>query len=285
MSSGSSSSEDKNKKTVTTVRYPPYLETAHKNFLTDIKKNSTIVMADSPYSEFEALSVDDTFLLSGYTISSFPALYDMFGKFMAGLDLEILFDDVLDSLTNSDIIDSLVSSKSDMLDDQVEDDILANFSIGMRDIDAIETSSFVIGKAIIEQTKIEKISKFDSEIRYNMFPSVLKTYTNRLNWNKNVISHYMQIIKSFYDIRLDVENFNYEKLFKDRLWPYDVMEYERSAIGVLTGAGSSSTKTKQDDGENNILGSALSGASAGAMTGDPWITAAGGIIGAASSFF
>ncbi len=288
MGSGGGSSEDKNKQTTTTVRYPAYLETAHRSFLNNVHNQVTVIKEDSPYADFSAINIDDAFLTAGYTISSFPALYDMFGKHMAGLDIEEIFDDVFDSIVNTSIIDDIVTSKSDMLDDDIDDRIMAKFAISMRDIDSIESSSFVIGKSIIEQKKIFKISKFESELRYNMFPDMMKVYSDRLTWQKDIIICYGEVIQNYYNIKLGVEKFNYEKLFKDKLWPLNVFEYERSAIGVLTGAGSSSTKSKQDEGGSNIksaLGGAASGAAAGAMTGDSWITAAGGVIGAATSFF
>jgi len=282
---GGGSKEDRNKQTVTTVRYPAYIESAHQTYLTNVNAQVTELAEESPYADFENVDVDDIFLQNGYTISSFPAMFDMFGKFMAGFDIEIIFDEVYDSVINSRGVEEITSSKSDMLDEDVDDRILPKFSVGMRDIDAVESSSYVIGKSLIEQDKINKVSKFDSEVKYNLLPNIINLYSTRLTWQKDVVNYYGALIQTYYNVKIDTERFNAEKAFNHRFWPYTVMEYERSALGVLTGAVSSSTKIKQDEGGSNILGSALSGAAVGAQSGNMYAAAAGGILGAASSFF
>jgi len=286
----SSGHEDKHKNIETTVRYPFYLEIAHQTFLNNVHDKVEVVKRESPYEDFEKVDVDDIFLQSGFTLQSFPALFDMFGKHMAGFDIETLFDDAFDKTVNSSNVSDLVISKSDMLDEEVSDKIYPKFSVGMRDLDAVESSSFVIGKSLIEQNKIGKISKFESEVKYNLLPNVIDIYSYELSWQRDIINYYGSIIQTYYNVKLDIEKFNSEKIFNNLFWPLTVSEYERSALGVLTGAGTSTTKTEQDERGNNILGGALSGAAVGTVLGAKTktphtYTAAGGILGAASSFF
>ena len=49
---------------------------------------------DSPYLDYEGIAIEAAFFSAGYTIASFPSLYDMYGKFMAGLDVDTLFSQI-----------------------------------------------------------------------------------------------------------------------------------------------------------------------------------------------
>jgi hypothetical protein len=76
--------------TETTVRYAGYIEDKHKDFLNVVAAQRANIIDDSPYAGFVDIDIDPAFFGTGYLISSFPSLYDMFGKFMAGLDIDTI---------------------------------------------------------------------------------------------------------------------------------------------------------------------------------------------------
>ena len=156
----------------TEVRYAPYLESAHQTFLNLVSTKRAEVIDSSPYSTFTAFDIDDGFLGTGYALANFPSLYDMFGKFMAGLDIEVLFDQQFYDTLSSPYIDSLVSEEGVRLEDDLNEIAIPSFTTGMRDINSVISSSFVIGKSLLEVNRQKQLSRFSAELRYKLIPLI-----------------------------------------------------------------------------------------------------------------
>ena len=268
--SSSSSSGDQ----TTTVRYAPYVESAHSNFLSTIQAKRNLVINNSPFAGYVNIDVDDGFFGAGYIISSFPSLYDMYGKFMAGLDIEALWDQVLDATVNSTIVKDLISAQSAMLDEDIIINAVPRLQTGARDINSVMGSSFVIGKAIIEDAKTKALSLFSANLKYQMISLADGRWRAHLDWNKNVIGVYSEIMKFYYSTKIDVDDANYSMTAKDRLWPFTVLDFERAALGALQGAINTKTDVAGASTASKVLGGALSGAAMGAAIGSNFNTAA-----------
>lgn len=276
------------------VRYAPYIESKHSTFLNTSESygNSLRPASASPYSNYTELDFADAFYGSGYAISSFPSLYDMFGKFMAGLDIEALFDQVLNDVQNASTIQAAVVAHRDLLDDDIEQTILPRFQEGMRDINAVMSSSFVIGKGIIENARVKKLAEFDADLRYKLIPVASEIFAKHLAWNQGVIGTYLSVMQLVIQTKFDSDGRNYEMLAKDKLWPFTVLEQERANLGALQGAMSSTAGQTGVSTGAKVLGGALSGAAAGASIGSvvPGIgtavgAAGGAIVGGLSGLF
>jgi len=274
----------------TTIRYAPYVEAKHKDFLSAVASYRAIAAADSPYSDFSAITISDAFFGSLYDITDFPSLYDMYGKFMAGLDIEALYDQILEDLMNTSEVADLVSAEAERIDDDIETNILPRFQVGMRNMGSVLTSTFIVGKSIIEDARVKAISKFSAELKYRLIPVITERWKAHLEWNKGVIMTFGEIMKLYFLTDMDVSRHNYEMLAKDGLWPFTVLDYERAALGALQGAGKTTTGTESSSG--SALGGALSGAAAGAMIGSavPGVgtgigAAIGGVLGLGASLF
>jgi len=253
---------------VTTVRYAPYVEEHHSAFLDQVSSARATALADgSPYASYENVEVEEAFFGVGYTISSFPSLYDMYGKFMAGLDIEVLWEQTFRDTTNSPTIGTLVSAEAALLDDDVEGSVLPRFQTGMRDVNAVMSSSYIIGKAIIEDARLKALAKFDAELRYRLVPVAQDRWAKHLDWNQNTIRMYAEIMKLYYSARHDVDEMNFQMAARTALWPFTVLEYERAAIGALQGATTTSRASAGSSDAQNVIGGALSGAATGALAG------------------
>lgn len=250
--------------TTTTLRYAPYLEGHHEALLNYARSNYlTAVSGSSPYADYTAAEIEDAFFGAGYAIASFPSLYDMYGKFMAGLDIEVLWTQEFEDTVNSAEVGNLVSTEAALLDDDIETNILPRFLTGQRDLNAVNASSFVIGKAIVEDARVKALAKFDRELRYHLIPVAADRWKAHLQWNQNVIQSYGEIMKFYYAAKRDVDDLNTSMIAKDVLWPFTALEYYRLAVGTLNGATNSTT----DVAGGSKLGSALSGAMSGAVAG------------------
>jgi len=265
----------------TEVRYAPYIEDAHKAYMETIATVVDERLELNPFDDYEVYDINDTFFGAGYTITSFPSLYDMYGKFMAGLDIEVLWDQMFQSTLYSPEVSNLVSAESDLLDDNIEEKVLPRFKLGLRDVNAVMSSSFVIGEALIESARVKSISKFSAELKYRLIPIVVDRWKAHLDWNRGVITTYMEIMKLYFLARIDFDNHNQENDTKKVLWPFTLYDYKRVSIGMLNGAINSTTDVAGASRGQSILGGAMSGAGLGASIGgeDSWGAGIGAVVG------
>lgn len=268
----------------TTVRYAGYVEAKHSDFLAAIQAYRVTAIPLSPYSGYSDIEYSDAFFGAGYMISSFPSLYDMYGKFVAGLDVEALFTQILDDSVNNAAINNLVSAHATELEDDIIQNADPRFVTGLRDINSVMASSFIIGRAVIESTRVKAISKYDAGLRMSMLQVATNRWQQHLDWNKAVVMNYAELIKFYFSVAMDVDNHNLSMETKNRLWPFTILEYERAALGALQGAMNTKTDVGGASQTQKAIGGALGGAAAGAMIGSAYPgvgTAVGAVIGGA----
>ena len=242
---------------------------------------SDAITYDSPYIGYDSILSDVAFFGTGYTIASFPSLYDMYGKFMAGLDIDTLFSQIFEDTVNASEINDLVSAESALLDDEITEKVLPPILTGARDINSVMSSTFVIARTIPRDTQLKLVEKFSSELKYRMIPVAVDRWKTHLEWNKNVVTTYSEIMKLFFSAKMDIEDFNYSMLAKHDLWPFTVLDYERAALGALQGATTTNKDVAGGSTAQKALGGALSGAAAGAMVGGLPGAIVGGVLGLA----
>jgi hypothetical protein len=249
------------------VRFAPYIESQHQTFLATVASNRNIAIADNPFTGYTDIEVDDAFFGTGYTISSFPSLYDMYGKFMAGLDVDALYTQTYNDCVNGAAVNSLISAEAALMDDDIDTNAIPRLQTGMRDINAVMGSSYVVGRAIIEDARVKALAKYDAQLRYNMIPVASSRWSAHLDWNKQVIAVYAEVMKFYYSAKTDINEQNYSFAAKETLWPFTVLDFERAALGALQGATNSKTDVAGASTASKVLSGALSGAAMGAMIG------------------
>lgn len=250
------------------IRYSPYIEIKHDSFLREVQYRRESIINDSPFADYETVEIDNAFFGAGYVISSFPSLYDMFGKFMAGLDIDALYSQLFEDTLNSSEVDNLVSAEAVLMEDDIEANVLPRLQTGIRDINSVIASTFVVGKSLIEDTRVKALEKFRAELKYKLIPTVRDRWISHLDWNKNIISTYAEIMKFYFSAKMDMDDINYSYGAKDKLWPFTVLEYERAALGAMQGATTTTSNVAGASTVSRVLGGALSGAAAGAMIGN-----------------
>jgi hypothetical protein len=268
----------------TTIRYANYIESKHKDFLNEMQDQRIAVMSNNPFSGYTDIDYLNGFFGVGYVISSFPSLYDMYGKFMAGLDIDSLYTQILNDSVNSPVINNLVSQHAIDLEDDIVENADPRFVAGMRDINAVVSSSFVVGRAMMEVGRTKAISKYDAGLRYAMLPVAADRWARHLEWNRSVIMTYAEIMKLYFSTAMDIDGKNYELAAKEALWPFTVLDNERAALGALQGATNSKSDVAGASTAQKAIGGALTGAAAGAMVGGVPGAVIGGVLGAATGF-
>jgi len=267
------SSTHRNTSQTTYIRYAPYIEDYHTAFLALVAEKGNAVINDSPFSGYTNIEVDVAFFGTGYLISSFPSLYDMYGKFLAGLDIEVLYSQIFEDTVNAPAVNNLVSAEAAMMDDDIEINSLPRMQTGLRDINSVMSSSFVVGKSLIEDARVKSLSRFSSDLKYRMIPVASARWQTHLEWNKGVVGVYAELMKLYYSAKTDVNETNYAMAAKNKLWPFTVLDFERAALGALQGATNTKTDVAGASTASKVISGALSGAAMGAMVGGAFNTA------------
>lgn len=267
-----------------TVRYAPYIEGKHNTFLGTSAAAGVVARETNPYDSYEDIDLDAAFFGAGYVIASFPSLYDMYGKFMAGLDVEVLWEQILEGTQNNAVVGGMVGTQSALLDDEIEETTLPRYQVGLRDINSVMSSSYLIGKSLIESAKVKSVAKFDAELRYKLIPIAQDRWSKHLSWNQTMISTYTTMVQLYYNSLLATDSQNQEFSVKESLWPFTVLDYEKANLGALQGAVSTGGAEGPSQTQKAI-GGAMSGAALGASVGGPVGAAVGGVVGLAASFF
>ncbi len=116
-----------------------------------------------------ATFIADLITKIGTYVTSFNTQYD---SYKAGLDTD--FTSLLTALDtkydgnvtdDSAAITAAVTAESDLLDDELNDNIMPRFKAGMANINAAMSSAYVLGEARVWDSKAKAVAKFDAEAR------------------------------------------------------------------------------------------------------------------------
>lgn len=285
-----------------TIRYAPYLETAHSQLLNHEGSDTPIIsfvdafnaaVNSSPYGGYEIIDIDEGFFgmrtddpSLTYEIKNYPSLWDMFGKFLAGLDVHDLWGQIYSDVVNGSEIENAIAAQAVDVQDSIDTAIMPKFLAGMRDINSVMSSTFVIGKAIIQDAHVREINKFATQMRVHAIDVSADLWTKHLEWNRSVIDIYSKVFELYYKARIDMDRVNLEYQAKDEMWNVNLFENARAILGAM--AGSAATTSGNEPSQlQKSLGGVMGGAAMGAMItpGAPMIGAGiGAVLGLASSF-
>ncbi len=277
----------------TTYRFAPYLEDAHTalinygwNYATP---GGSLFM--SPYANYTVPNPDDGFFGTGYVLASFPSLYDMFGKFVAGLDVEALFSQVYSDTATNPITNDLIAAHSSNLQDDIDQVAWPRIAAGMRDIGSVMSSSFITARTQIQTQKAKTVTDFAARVKTHAMDIAVQRWGRHLEWNNHTIEQYTKMIQLYFAAKSDYINTKSEIDSRNLLWPFTVLEHQRVIIGTLNGAGGAAVKGDSKVGKaiGGIMGGAamgamVAGASEGAI-GGPLGIAAGAVLGLAGGLF
>lgn len=263
MGSSSKSSGD------TEVRYAPYLESFHEDICYMSVAVKGAMWDNSPYRYYDDTfwgntnslqnAVDNAYFSAGYIITDFPSLWDMFGKYVAGLDIESLYDQIENSMVNSTAIDNAVIAEDAYLEDDLNQTAIPKINAGYRDIGAVMSSAFIYSKTLLQANKQKVIAKYDADLRMNAMNLAQNRYKLHLDWNQNVISLYSNLNKLYWATKFDWVQAKTEMDTKHYMWDYTILDHHRAIIGALNGAHAAAIKgqswaDKVLSGMSNISG-------------------------------
>lgn len=276
--------------------YPAYMQATHNQWLDNTGTDAMVysitalmniaMSGPSPFAGFPIVNVDQSFLGQYGDLSSYISPYERL------TDLGCLnVDDMFNSYITDDgvIIANLIQAESDLMDDEVLTKIMPKFHAGMIDANAVQSSSFVLGEALIWGQKIKALAKSDAEIRRERLVSgqdiALKRTQLSIEYNRLLVTISIEAARIYTAARHDVDGFTAELAAKDRLFDLSIYQY---GVNVMSSLHGSAVSPPDPGSGKSGFGGAISGAMSGAamgymVSGSVFGAAIGGAVGLAAS--
>jgi|GEM_PF-1553222 hypothetical protein len=287
----------------------------------------------NPYSEINAMNValaDFEGVLGGYTegtwngyiTTSFIGAKDTIDGLLTWPSF-VAASQIQANLGNDDAIQADVDAFADQLDSQIESTVLPRFQAGMRNINAVNSSAFIIGQALIENGRDIEVAKHASGLRVSLaqqrdgilgqayinedkiLTERTRQYVAFIMEGANSIAQIMNagdaLSDSFYRLAIDtkrlqiIANTEYidQEVSYDEAeakWQLELLSHGSNLLAGISG-GVKDDKDKKPSKLTSALAGGVGGAAAGAMigakvgSGYPGIgTAIGAVVGAAAGW-
>ncbi|MCK5017902.1 MAG: hypothetical protein KAS32_12645 [Candidatus Peribacteraceae bacterium] len=285
------------------VEYPQYMKDIHGDWLDrggavsvptgeSVQELMAVAIGGSPYSGETAYDPDSDIAVYIAAIDDFSTLTDALDETTDWLSIVSaaiikVDDDIIDNTS----LAAAATAHGDILDDRLTTDVLPRYEAGMRDINAVISSSFTIGKSILEAFNTREVADFDAKNRMTaygqrntMIIQSAEQQLNLLNWKLNYSQSAAHMVTEGYRIKavllkeeideqLDID-------MKDGRWDLETYQYGSNVLSAIAG---SAVSTGTTPGKGSVLGGVLSGAAAGASVGGPVGAGIGAAIGGIAS--
>lgn len=287
------------------VIYEPYISSVHADWLdrtsTDNITSSitdlmnTAIGATNPFAGVTSIDPDAD-------ITTFQAAVNAFSTFVLAIDPENNWESYIGSATSyidASVLDETtltadIAANDAIIDDRITSDILPRFQTGMRDINAVISSSFTLGQSNIEAFAQRDKNKYASELRLSNYKQrntmiiestkdILNLFIQKTEYYK-IANHYLVEAARIKTVML-VEELEQQTVYdeKDALWDMSAFQYGANVMAAIAGAATT-TRGSHPSTEQKVMGGVLSGVAAGAAVGGPAGATIGGIIGGIGGF-
>jgi len=246
---------------------------------------------NSPYQDITTLKAEDGFLGTGGVVTARTALFDLYKNLMQDVNIDTLWTQCYSLTVQGTEVSEVIATQGEAIQDEIDTRVMPKFLAGYRDINSVMSSAFVVGKALIAESKVKAVNDFSAKLRLEQLSRAQDRWARTLDWNKIVVGTYTDLMKMYYTARYDSESRQLEYDAKDALWNLGLFEYGRSMVGALNGAPAASPQNLPSQAAKGIAG-AMAGAGAGAAIGSSiskeggasYGAAAGGVLGLAAAF-
>lgn len=255
------------------IIYPEYMESIHHQWLNamdthfldfaggqSVTQAMNVAFGNSPYASVVYLPYNPDTRLNNMD-TKWQYYYTM---------VDALVND--NPLSVDSPSERVVSAFTTRQNNEVTNVILPRFKAGMLDINAVQSSAFVFGQALIEMKKLETVADFTAN-------AVMQ---NELNMRDSVraLTHMgVEIERLGIIAKAEYQTKRADQAAMNNLWSLEVFKY---GCNVMSSIGAASVHTGQKSVSPGVsaMGGAVSGAAMGAQIGSSY-PAVGTAIGAA----
>jgi hypothetical protein len=188
-------------------------------------------------------------------------------------------------------VDADIAAFGNELDDQIDNIVLPRFQRGLQDVNAVMSSAFVVGEALIEGMRDRDVAKYGTDLRQKLHfqrndfvlkgaEGMLRDMFAAIDFEK-AIMHYTIEAKRMH-IAATKDQVDSDNLIdaKDGRWDLETYQYGANLLAAIGGGTLLPGSQNQDSSSgNSALSGALAGASIGSSIGGDWGTVVGGALG------
>jgi hypothetical protein len=270
------------------IEYPAYMQDMHRFWLDGTVSGSTIVdtgglalrikdaLTTNPFTGLTPYDPTNDVTAMGTAISTFQTL-------VTAIDPHTLYDTyhnaAVAQIDATIAPDSYIAARAlahgNALDTELNMKVIPRFNAGMRDINGVQTSTFVIGRALIELDRNDKVDKFIIDMRYqadakraeliqSATAEMIRIYLQKMEYERTIEAATIEKIRLGIAAEQDYQT-ELKALAADLArWPLEVFKYGGNMLAAIAGGTTSSVPV---DGSKTarIIGSGLAGAVAGAQ--------------------
>jgi hypothetical protein len=280
-----------------TSDFPDYMKAAHGGWLddngADTLTNSVTALIEaahgsSPYTGETAYAPDSDITAFLLELTEFDTVVDALSEetdwtsFMGTATSEID-----DNVISDASLDAEIAANDAIIDDRITAEILPRFQAGMRDINAVISSSFVVGKAVIESFAQRDKDKFAGDLRlagYGQRNEMImrggKDIISLLGLRLEFLKQVAHVTTEDYRIKAVLKKEELQEQLdideRDGKWDLEMFAYGNNVLASISGAAIGTGK--ETNKLQSAVGGALVGGAAAAVMGvNPMIGVALGI--------
>jgi len=267
------------------IDYPNYMETIHGEWLDNAGSDTptssitdlmNAAFGNSPYAGEVAYDVTND-------VTALLAAVAVYNAVVVGFDAETQWEAVMATVRTE--IDANVITDADInadaaalrieLEDQLTAEVLPRFQAGMRNINAVLSSAFVVGQAILEDGVDRDVARHTSKLRVASYSDRNKMILQSSDGLMKIVLAWMDQHKALAAMevesrRLTIVAESEERATQldidssDAKWDMEAYQYGANVMASIAG-GSVNTSGNRPSQMKSAIGGALSGAAAGAM--------------------
>jgi hypothetical protein len=267
------------------VEFPAHMQTVHADWLDDTGSDDittsvtaamTAAIATSPYTGKTSYDPSTPLTAMDTAVATFAILItaiDSDADWGAALDYA---ETKIDALIDDTFVNVAVDAQSDYLDDELDNSILPKFKSGMRDINAVMSSGFIVGEAIILAMKVRDVAKFRADLsgkleltRNEMVMSgadaILRLGIAKDELQKTVAHYTIEANRLRVVATKEQTDTGIALAVGDGKWDLELYQYGANVMASISGAAAipSSNSSRGPTTAQSAIGGALAGAAIG----------------------
>ncbi len=262
------------------VSYPSYMEDWHRDILGDSSSLSADLVSvmnaasgSSPWAAQLPYDPDADLAAMVGTVDPLQAMVDLLSS---GTGLDVVTANILNTTRAQDSVDAYAAD----LDARLTSEVIPRFERGMQDINAVTSSAFAIGRALLEENLDRQVAKYSADLNLKLYSDdALKLIQLKLEYQRAATMALADIHRIKIVAKKEEADRGAEIDEKDALWDLEVFKYGGNMLAAI---GGGTTATQKPSTAQSVIGGALAGAAAGGMVGGPWGALGGAVLGAAA---
>jgi len=274
------------------VDYPEYMKTVHETWLGEMSDFITVATTGaSPFAAMTAYDPATRIAAADTAVCAFNTVVDALdhdADWEAAVDTVVAKADA--AVFDDTYIDADVAAFAALEDDQITNDILPAFQTGMRDVNAVYSSAFVMGEAHIYAMRDRDVAKYTSELK-------LKLNHQRIEFIRTSVDTLISSLMKRVELEQAVAHYTIESnrigiiAFKeqdeqdlniadiDARWDMDVYQYGANLLAGIGGGSGVAGGQAQMSKTQSALSGAAAGAAMGTAISPGYGTAIGAVVG------